>query len=758
MDNNILDKENIDETKPEPDKATDSAEAHLPQNETDNLESDIVASETDEAQHPPSDKLEEQSDDSAESDTQTAGESTDKENESNCQAETSAKCRKPIAIILSILVGIVVLLISACSAFIIVTCRTITVEVGDEPHPERIYESTFFSSLYSVDDYIIDVSKPGETSVTLRFFEYIPAKVKVKIVDTTPPTLELFDLHTLVGLKISPDDFLKSSTDATDVTLSSDTIPNEAGEYRISITATDTSGNKTVQEAKLTVWGAEYAIEGELGILDVKAEMLSLHPNIVSFNDITADFKNAGEYTVRAESEQHIYIWSVKLVDTTPPKLKTKPLAIRTGDTIPADTLVESLYDFSECSVYFGKLLDTEREKRLNTRIYAEDASGNITEGTGRLLIADIPHELTFEYGVTNELIADTVLADTVFKKKFSIDNLTSEIGEHELEVRYGDFLYTVKISVKDTMPPELTVAEATVYKGAPVSPEAFVTSCTDAGIVSLSFDGVAPLTDSVGEQTVTVIAVDESGNRTQAETILRILDDTTPPVFYGVYNKTVVIGENISFKKGVSAVDREHGNVSFKVDASAVNTSAPGTYPVTYTATDYAGNTANITVYYTVAEVSHDLINSLADNILSQIVTYSMSPRQKAEAIYNWCTGTLSYSTKTSYLMGNYVDAAYSGFTTKSGNCYIYYAVSSSLLTRAGIENLMVERNIPSNPHVWSLVKIDGSWYHFDTCPHYSGHALRCFLLTDREVWEYSQNEVKNYYSFDSSRYPPTP
>ena len=57
-------------------------------------------------------------------------------------------------------------------------------------------------------------------------------------------------------------------------------------------------------------------------------------------------------------------------------------------------------------------------------------------------------------------------------------------------------------------------------------------------------------------------------------------------------------------------------------------------------------------------------------------------------------------------------------------------YIKSVKLLYQTSIENLEIQRDTPDNPHYWNLVNIDGQWYHFDTCPHYAGHHMECFLL----------------------------
>ena len=132
------------------------------------------------------------------------------------------------------------------------------------------------------------------------------------------------------------------------------------------------------------------------------------------------------------------------------------------------------------------------------------------------------------------------------------------------------------------------------------------------------------------------------------------------------------------------------------------------------------------------------------------------MTERERLWAIYAWSVANLRY---TAYAdKTDVVAAAYYGFRNGRGDCFVYYAVTRFLLTRAGIENLEIHRDNPEKPHFWNLVKFEGNWYHLDTCPHYAAHPLTCFLLTDAEVKAYSENHVEDYYSFDATLYPPTP
>ena len=703
-------------------------------------------------------------------DTENAAEETDAEKtetEEAAEEETSDKTpaepvknsRKRI-VIPAVCASVFLLSVGILGAsYVSATTEPIMVEIGEMPRPENIHENELLASMYSVEPYTIDVSSPGDHAIGLKFFGFLPGDVTVQVRDTTPPELTVTDVHTVAGTEISWGDFVLSCTDATDVTLTAENLTTDtAGEYTVTVTAADGSGNKTSVNAALTVWDASHVLAAELNAADLATTMLEKHPDVteMDFGDISTGV--IGEYILRASSATAAYVWPVKVADTTPPVLETASHAIRLGETVTAENFVTLADDVSGCTLSLASKPDLTVQGRQTVRIAAEDIHGNRTEKDAKLFIMNVPAEISLEYGCTEEEITAAVFADTTYGRRFTVSGISAGIGEHTLTLESEFGRYEVKTVIADTTPPVLTLTDVTVFKGDAVSLESFVVSAEDLSEVTFSYAGDAPVSEEAGSYPVTVKASDAYGNSAEAETKLRVILDTTPPVIYGAVSKTIMEGESVSFKKNVYAVDDRDGDVAVKVDSSAVNNAVPGTYQVHYTAVDSSGNEAKTSVYLRVYDITMDTVNALADQILWQITGNWMTPREKAWAIYEWCTSGLTYSTRTSYLMGNYVDGAYSGFTIRSGNCYIYYAVSSVLLTRAGLENMMIQRNDPANPHYWSLVNIDGNWYHFDTCPHYAGHAIQCFLLTDAEVKAYSENEVKNYYSFDSSLYPATP
>lgn len=260
---------------------------------------------------------------------------------------------------------------------------------------------------------------------------------------------------------------------------------------------------------------------------------------------------------------------------------------------------------------------------------------------------------------------------------------------------------------------------------------------------------------------------------------------DTQPPVIEGPHDMTVAVGMTLSYRSGVTAVDQVDGKVKLDVDASQVNLTQPGEYPVTYRAVDRAGNRAETTVTVTVVEVSGvddddptadvsgegqeielppikevtaEMVNEEADRILGKILTPSMSQWEQARAIYNYVHTRIKYvgtSDKSSWLMGAYV-----GFTRGRGDCYNYFACSKALLDRAGIPNVDLYRVGGGTDHYWQLVNVGSGWYHFDACPHPNSYPLYSFLLDETAVREYTEKCApvrSNYYVYDYENCPVT-
>lgn len=235
---------------------------------------------------------------------------------------------------------------------------------------------------------------------------------------------------------------------------------------------------------------------------------------------------------------------------------------------------------------------------------------------------------------------------------------------------------------------------------------------------------------------------------------------DTEAPVITGVQDQTVEVGDAISYKSGVTVTDNVDTDLDVTVDASQVDLEVPGSYTVTYTAVDAAGNEAvPVTATITVVEPDPGAANeeemmAMAQSVLDSIVTDDMSQMEQAQAIYDWCHYQISYvdsSDKSSWING-----AIQAFESRSGDCFNYFAAAKALLNAAGIENMdVVKSDTSHSSHYWSLVNCGDGWYHFDTTPR-KGDGDYFFMVTDAQLEEYSEAH-NNSHIFDHSLYPAT-
>ena len=217
--------------------------------------------------------------------------------------------------------------------------------------------------------------------------------------------------------------------------------------------------------------------------------------------------------------------------------------------------------------------------------------------------------------------------------------------------------------------------------------------------------------------------------------------------------------GDPISYKAEITVTDNCDKKVKLEIDKSDVNQEEPGTYDVIYTAKDRAGNKTEEKTTITIKEkpenyVEPEEVEKEADEVLAEIIDDDMTQKEMARAIYDWTRTNIGYvnsSEKESWTNG-----AHQGFTTRQGDCFIFFATAKALLTQAGIPNLDIEKSDTSHSrHYWSLVDVGDGWYHFDTTPRQGGGEF--FLLTDEEILNYSKAH-KNSHIFDQSKYPATP
>lgn len=366
---------------------------------------------------------------------------------------------------------------------------------------------------------------------------------------------------------------------------------------------------------------------------------------------------------------------------------------------------------------------------------------------------------VTIEAGSDSINVNDFIL-DEKHRGEFITDLSTVDLkspGIYDVEIQIGRRAYGSQLEVIDTIAPKGEAVNHEVWTNETLEPEDFVKNIEDVTEVSVSFKE-EPSFDTSGEYDLVLILGDTSGNKSEVKASLTVVQDTESPEIIGAESQVVYIDEKVSYRRDVEAIDNRDGKIDFEVDNSKVNLKQAGKYDLIYRAEDSSGNIIVKAVTITVKEkpknyLDEEELHRLADGILDSLFTEGMSDKEKLWEIFQWTNKHIAYtgsSDKSDWMQG-----AARGIRNANGDCFTYYATARELLTRAGFENIEVQR--VDGTHYWNLLVYEGNWYHFDTCPYRRGYPYQCFLKTDAEVEEYSQ-WCTDYFKFDKSLYPRTP
>lgn len=511
-------------------------------------------------------------------------------------------------------------------------------------------------------------------------------------------------------------------------------------------------------ELKPTVAEA-VTVEAGTESIEVTDFLLGKEKDAAFITDVgSIDLNVPGIYEIQLLVNNEIYSSNLEIVDTVPPKAEPVSVTALKNDELKASDFVTNVVDVTEVTATFATEPDTSTPGEKNVEIILEDLGKNRTTLTAKLLVLDAKKSVTVEAGSVLD-VKESDFSDNgnsnikILSDLSKIDTSKPEV--HEIELEVDGIVVKCNIEVVDTTAPNANPIKVEVWKGETAPAESFAENISDVSDVTVSFES-EPDFDTPGEKNVNIILEDAYGNKTTLTSALIVKEDTEPPVFYGVQDKTVYIGESVSYKKGVSVKDNKDEDVKFQVDSSSVNLSKEGTYTVYYTAVDSAGNKAEKTAKITVKkmEISEEELNGKVDKILARITNDSMTKRKKAWEIYKWVKNHIAYTGTSD--KSDVRKEAYRGIVNGVGDCFTYYAVSEIMLTRAGIDNMRVTRVGGKTQHFWNLVNCGDGWYHFDACPNKD--KKQTFMLTDKEVEEYTKQRGNNYYTFDKTLYPATP
>lgn len=168
---------------------------------------------------------------------------------------------------------------------------------------------------------------------------------------------------------------------------------------------------------------------------------------------------------------------------------------------------------------------------------------------------------------------------------------------------------------------------------------------------------------------------------------------------------------------------------------------------------------------YSYTAQERADYQKKLADtaqNVLSQIITPSMSEKQKALAINNYLVKTGQYNYDALAIINDTSKVNSTEFRdnwsaigillNKTGVCQSYSDAFKLLADAAGIKAVTVTGMTDSGRHAWNKVFMDGKWQNVDvTWDDNGANATELFGLTDATIKAQFNHAEDKWYAIDS-------
>ncbi len=492
----------------------------------------------------------------------------------------------------------------------------------------------------------------------------------------------------------------------------------------------------------------------EAGVAVVPSDFLKNADDSAVFTTDSQPFSTAqpGEYQVRVKSGWFTHSCTLIIEDTIAPTGEAMPVRLEMGESCGPEDLVKNISDATAVELSFAVEPDFDRAGSQSVQVVLTDRGGNEAVVESELFLSPVAEELTVEAGDAIPPVESFLLGGMQGTYVTRVSAFDCHVpGDHQVVIRVDGTEYTSLLHIIDTIPPRAQVQDVEGFAVLPRKAEDFVVEVEDATEVTAAFRQDPDLT-LIGTQEVEIVLTDAGGNETVKKACLTLWEDSEPPVITGAVDLTIYVGDGVSYRGHVTVEDNCPEGLQLTVDNSSVNLQAAGVYPVVYTATDAAGNTASVTVQLTIIDRIYtiDEVNALADGVLEKILTPEMTDRDKALAIYNYIRRNVGYINHSE--KGDWVRAAYEGLAKRQGDCYVYACTAKALLTRAGIKNMDIAKIPTRREHYWNLVDVGDGWYHFDTTPR-TDHTV-FFLWTDADLMAYSAQHY-NCHNYDRTLYP---
>ena len=572
----------------------------------------------------------------------------------------------------------------------------------------------------------------------------------LRVRDTVAPTADGVEKTISTRTTLAPTDLIEHLSDADKVWVSFDREPafGTVGDYAVTVWLEDVSGNRRSVESLLHIRVTTDGVTVEAGSDAPTARSFLIDDyaveRVTGLDDET--LRTPGTHSVTITIDGTDYTSTLTVVDTVPPMAVPKTVIVAPGTALEAEDFVEWVRDGSAVTATFLTEPDVTLRTFQQVTVRLTDAAGNETTLTAGLLFSDIT-PVTVEARTTPITAADCFLGEVPAGAQLLTSFVPNRIGMFSVTLRVNGEEQLAILRIEDTTAPTLIAQDCTYYIDHPVEVDALCRSLTDATETTVTASEIDWTRE--GTQTVTLTATDAAGNTAHASFALTLIRDTTPPVLYGVRDRNQYIGEAVAYYAEVFAEDAVDGLVDVTVDASKVDASRAGIYPVTYTATDRSGNTVTATCRFTFrnATVTAETLHALAQQIVASVTTPEMTRTEVLVALYDYVYGHVTYNGRSD--KSDWRKEAYNGIRNGVGDCFTFYATLRALLDETDIPYMSVTRKGGATRHYWLLVNVGTGWYHLDANHNGTAH-WRCFMWTNEQC-----ARPAGFWNFEQSIYP---
>ncbi|BBD91248.1 putative Ig domain-containing protein [Staphylococcus caprae] len=398
--------------------------------------------------------------------------------------------------------------------------------------------------------------------------------------------------------------------------------PTKVGSYPITVTTTDTSGNKI--ETKFTIEVVDKtaptvtAIDNQTKEVNTSIDSITIEATDNSGQVVTNKVNDLPE-GVTFDSETNT-------ISGTPTKVGNYPITVTTTDASGNKTETKFTIKVVDTTKPMVTAINNQT-KEVNTsidsiKIEATDNSGQAVTNK----VSGLPDGVSFD-SVTN-----TISGMPTKVGSYPIVVTTTDASGNETETKF-----TIKV-IDTTKPVVTSIANQTKEVNTPI--DSITIEATDnsgqavtnkvSGLPDgVSFDSVtntiSGMPTKVGSYPIVVTTTDASGNKTETKFTIEVVDKTAPTVT-AIENQTKEVNTAID-SITIEATDNSGLAVSNKVSGlpegvsfdSATNTisgtpTKVGSYPITVTTTDESGNGTTTSFTIKVVDTTKPTVTSIKD------------------------------------------------------------------------------------------------------------------------------------------------